>query len=155
MESGNETTPAQAVADVNAEHAKIFNALKGYYQSPLDNESLLSLPHLGGSSSLGYRTASQQYHCRMDEAFSGLSGYRRILDDIVIYDSDEKLHDLHVLQRCVERSITLSGNMQNRRLTLLGSSYQQTGVVSMEQLLRLYPTFLPRQVDQTCNPPWD
>ena len=33
-----------------------------------------------------------------DEAFSGLSGYRCIVNDIVIYDSDEKLPDLHVRQ---------------------------------------------------------
>ncbi len=47
----------------------------------------------------------------MDEAFSGLSGYRCIVDDVIINDSDEKQHEFHVrqfLQRCAERSITLN-----------------------------------------------
>ena len=47
----------------------------------------------------------------MDEAFAGLTGYRRIVDDIVIYDSDEAQHTDHVrqfLRRCSERKITLN-----------------------------------------------
>jgi hypothetical protein len=47
----------------------------------------------------------------MDEAIAGLTGYRRIVDDIVIYDSNERHHTNHVrqfLQRCVEKKITLN-----------------------------------------------
>ena len=47
----------------------------------------------------------------MDDAFAGLTGYRRIVDDIVIYDSDPAQHIDHVrqfLQRCSERQITLN-----------------------------------------------
>ena len=47
----------------------------------------------------------------MFEAFDGLSGFRRIVDDIVIYDSDITQHASHVrefLQRCTEKKITLS-----------------------------------------------
>ena len=47
----------------------------------------------------------------MDEAFAGLTGYRRIVDDIVIYDSDEAQHTDHVrqfLHWCSERKITLN-----------------------------------------------
>ena len=47
----------------------------------------------------------------MDEAFAGLSGYRHVVDNIVIYESDVAKHAAHVrqfLQRCAERIITLN-----------------------------------------------
>ena len=47
----------------------------------------------------------------MDEAFAGLSGYWRIVDDVIIYDSDTTQHEAHVcqfLQRCLEFKITLN-----------------------------------------------
>ena len=47
----------------------------------------------------------------MDEAFAGLTGYRRVIDDVVIYDSDATQHTDHVrqfLQWCTERQITLN-----------------------------------------------
>ena len=47
----------------------------------------------------------------MDEAFAGLEGYRRVVDDVVIFDQDETQHATHVqsfLQRCVDRQITLN-----------------------------------------------
>ncbi len=47
----------------------------------------------------------------MDEAFSGLTEYRCIVDDVVIYDSDAAKHTDHVwqfLQRCSEKKITLN-----------------------------------------------
>ena len=47
----------------------------------------------------------------MDEAFTGLSGYRRVVDDVMIYDSDEEQYASHIrqfLQRCTERNITLN-----------------------------------------------
>ena len=47
----------------------------------------------------------------MAEAFVGLSGFRRIVDDIVIYDSNVVDHIAHVkqfLQRCRDRNISLN-----------------------------------------------
>ena len=47
----------------------------------------------------------------MDDDFAGLTGYRRIVDNLVIYDSDPTQHTDHVrqfLQRCAERQITLN-----------------------------------------------
>jgi hypothetical protein len=49
----------------------------------------------------------------MDEVCSGLYGYRRIVDDVVMYDidSDKEKHDVHVwyfLQRCADKKITLN-----------------------------------------------
>ena len=47
----------------------------------------------------------------MYEAFNGLSGFRRIVNDIVIYDSVATQHASHVqefLNRRAERKITLN-----------------------------------------------
>ena len=47
----------------------------------------------------------------MYEAFQGLSGFRRIVDDIVIYNSDATQHATHVrefLHRCAKKKITLN-----------------------------------------------
>ena len=47
----------------------------------------------------------------MAEAFTGLTGFRCIVDDIIIYDCDEQQHAAHVqqfLQRCAEKHIALN-----------------------------------------------
>ena len=47
----------------------------------------------------------------MAEAFTGLTGFRCVVDDIIIYDSDEYQHASHVrqfLQRCVDKHISLN-----------------------------------------------
>ena len=52
----------------------------------------------------------------MDEVFSGLSGYRRVVDDIVIYDHNPAHHADHVrqfLQCCDDRKITLNREKWN------------------------------------------
>ena len=114
-------TPAQAVADIASENARIFtklDALKGYHQCPLDETSQLLTTFITPfgrfkflRAPYGISSISEHYNRRMDEAFSGLSGYRRIVDDVVIYDDDDKKHELHVrqfLQRCADRKITLN-----------------------------------------------
>ena len=114
-------TPAQAVADIAAENAKMFtklDALKGYHQCPLDEESQLLTTFITPFGRFKYLRApygisfiSEHYNRRMDEAFAGLTGYRHIVDDVVIYDSDTTHHiDLvrQFLNRCAERRITLN-----------------------------------------------
>ena len=114
-------TPAQAVADIAADKAKVFtkiDAMKGYHQCPLDNESqmlTIFITPFGRFKFLRapYRISSisEHYNCRMDEAFAGLSGFRRIVDDVIIYDSNTTHHADHVrqfLQRCADRGITLN-----------------------------------------------
>ena len=47
----------------------------------------------------------------MTEAFTGLTGFRRIVDDIVIYDSDASMHTEQVrifLKCCADKNIALS-----------------------------------------------
>ena len=91
--------------DIAVEHEKIFtklDILKGYHQCPLDDESQLLITFITPFGRFKFLTVpysissiSKHYNCRLNKAFSGPSGYRRIVNDIVIYDSDEKLHNLN------------------------------------------------------------
>ena len=114
-------TPAEAVADIAASEAKIFtvlDALKGYHQCPLNETSqplTTSITPFGRYKYLrapyGLSSISEHYNRRMTEAFRGLSGFRRIVDDFVIYDSNISEHEKHVrqfLQRCADCNITLN-----------------------------------------------
>ena len=127
-------TPAQAVADITAEVAKNFTKLdaakKGYHQCPLDEGSqdlTTFITHFGWFKFL--RTTygiSSISSSRMDEAFDGLLGFRRVVDSVIIYNNDPAQHTQHVwqfLQHCVENKITLtstSGNLPNQPSHSLG-----------------------------------
>ena len=115
------STPAQAVADIAATDAKIFtvlDALKGYHQCPLDESSQLLTTFITPQGRFKYLRApyglssiSEHYDRRMAEAFAGLQGFHRTVDDIVIYDNNTSDHAAHVrqfLQRCVEKNIALN-----------------------------------------------
>ena len=39
---------------------------------------------------------AEHYNRRMVEAFEGLTGFRRVVDDVVIYDKDRGSHMAHV-----------------------------------------------------------
>jgi len=92
--------------------------MKGYHQCPLDEASQLLTTFIKPFDRFKYLRApygissiSEHYNRRIDEAFAGLIGYRCIVDDVVIYDSDPAQHTDHVrqfLQRCAERKITLN-----------------------------------------------
>ena len=104
-----------------AENAQIFtkiDAKKGYHQCPLDKESqdlTTFITPFGRFKFLrapyGISSISEHYNRRMDEAFAGLRGFRRVVDDIVIYDQNRAEHGPHVrqfLQQCAEKNITLN-----------------------------------------------
>ncbi|KAF0291618.1 Retrotransposon-like protein 1 [Amphibalanus amphitrite] len=58
-----------------------------------------------------YSSISEHYNRRMDEAFQGLAGYKRIADDVVIYSRTKEEHASHVrkfMARCEERGISLN-----------------------------------------------
>ena len=114
-------TPAEAVADIAAQEAKYFtviDAMKGYHQCPLasDSQDLTTFITPYGRfkylrAPYGLSSIAEHYNRRMAEALEGLSGYRRIVDDIVIYDKDPQQHVIHVkqfLQRCRERQISIN-----------------------------------------------
>ena len=114
------TTPALAVADINESCAKFFtilDAVKGYHQCPLHEESQLLTTFITPfgrfkflRAPFGISSISEHYDRRMAEAFEGLSQFRRIVDDTLIYYADETQHIEHVrqfLRRCEEKGISL------------------------------------------------
>ena len=114
-------TPAAAVADIAQAKAKyftVFDALKGYHQCPLDERSQKLTTFITPFGRFKYLCApygissiSEHYNRRMDEAFAGLPNFRKIVDDVVIFDQDKDQHIQHVRQflcRCEERGISLN-----------------------------------------------
>ena len=85
----------------------------------------------------------------MDEAIKGLSGFCRIVDDVVIYDSDAVQHANHVrkfLQRCNEFKITLNASkfryaqseVQFAGFVLSADGYQIDPVITVA--IKCFPT---------------
>ena len=157
------TTPAQAVADIAAQNARVFtklDALKGCHQCPMDEESQLLTTFITPFGRFKFRRApygissiSEHYNHRMDEAFAGLSGYRRIVDDVVIYDSDVTQHTTHVrefLQRCAERKIILNNDkweFAKSQVTFAGFILSEQGYQvdsSITQAIANFPTPVTR-----------
>ena len=114
-------TPMDVIADISGEHSQFFtgfDALKGYYQSPLDEQSQLLTTFMTPfgrykflRAPFGICSISEHYNRRMDEAFTGLCNYRRIIDDVIIFDRDRSTHLAHVrqfMQRCADKGISLN-----------------------------------------------
>ena len=114
-------TPAEAIADITHSDVKYFtsfDAVKGYHQCPLDKASqdlTTFITPFGRFKFLrapfGLSSISEHYNRRMDEAFTGLQDFRKIVDDVIVYDNNISSHVTHVrqfLQRCRERKITLN-----------------------------------------------
>ena len=56
-------------------------------------------------------TPSEHYNRHMAEAFEGLTGFRRVVDDVIIHDKDISNHVSHVkkfLQKCQERRMSIN-----------------------------------------------
>ena len=89
--------------------------MKGYHQCPLEesSQSLTTFITPFGRfrylrAPYGLSSIAEHYNRRMAEAFEGLTGFRRIVDDIVIYDRDIASHMTHVkqfLQSCQDKKI--------------------------------------------------
>ena len=115
------TSLATAVADIEALQAKIFttlDALRGYHQCLLDVESQELTTFITPCGRFQFLRApycissiSEHYSHQIAEAFEGLPGYKRNVDDIVIYSDADTSHADHVckfLQRCAEWKISLN-----------------------------------------------
>ena len=98
-------TTAEAVASITASEAKYFtiiNTAKGYHQCPSNeaSQSFIMLfghfKYLGATYSLS--SIAEHYNYQMAEALEGLTGFRRVVDDIVIYDKKKASHITHVQQ---------------------------------------------------------
>ena len=106
------------VAATNAKCFTMFDAMKGYHQCPLNTDSqhlTAFITPFGRFKYLcapyGISSISEHYNQRMAEALAGLSGFRRMVDDIIIYDSTIEDHVSHVrqfLQQFTEKQIVLN-----------------------------------------------
>ena len=114
-------TPAEAVTDIQQAKAKcftVFDALKGYHQCPLDAASQKLTTFITPFGRYMYLRApygicsiSEHYDRRMDEVFAEVQNFRKIVDDVVVFDQDEKKHVEHVreiLRLCQEKGISLN-----------------------------------------------
>ena len=152
-------TPAQAIADIAAANAKFFtvlDAMKGYHQCPLDQDSQILTTFITPFGRFKYLRApygvssiSEYYDRWMAEAFSGLTGFRRVVDDIIIYDSDEHQHATHIrqfLQRCADKHIALNPmkcKFNQREVTFAGFTLSAQGYqvdCSITDAISQFPT---------------
>ena len=113
--------PLEEVASITASEAKwftVFDAAKGYHQCPLHKDSVPKTTFItpfGRYAFLrapyGVSSISDHYNRRMDEAFAGLTGFKKIVDDVVIYSRtrEEHIRDVRAfMKRCEERGISLN-----------------------------------------------
>ncbi|KAF0307558.1 Transposon Ty3-I Gag-Pol polyprotein [Amphibalanus amphitrite] len=116
-------TPIEEVASIRSSEARwftVFDALKGYHQCPLAEDSRLLTTFItpfGRFAFLrapyGVTSISEHYNRRMDEAFEGLSGFRKVVDDVIIFSRTRSEHLQHVrqfLQRCQDRGVSLNAS---------------------------------------------
>ena len=160
-------TPAEAVADIAAQEAKYFtviDATKGYHQWPLAPENQELTTFITPYRRFKYLWASyvpfsiaEHYNCRMTEALEGLTGYQRIVDDIVIFDKDPQQHMVHVKQRCKERQILINKEEWKfccTEVTLAGFVCPQRDASWTHQSQWLFHSFPRPQLVQSCEPSW-
>jgi hypothetical protein len=116
----------------------VLDAVKGYWQIPLDQSSrelTTFLTPFGRyrycRAPMGLNASGDEYCLRGDQALSGLKGVCKIVDDILIYASSmEELIERTsmVLKRCQEHGITLS-----RKKAQVGSTVKFAGFIINSQ----------------------
>lgn len=115
------STPAECVAGIASEQARffgVFDALKGYHQCPLDAQSqpltTFTTPfgrYMFRRAPYGVASISEHYNRRMDQAFQGLPGTQRLVDDVIVYGATREQFLERVsafLQRCREHGVSLN-----------------------------------------------
>lgn len=67
----------------------------------------------------GISSISKCYNRRMDEASAGCDDFRKIVDDVVIFDSDPQKYVQHVRQilHCYEEKLSLDHSFVNQKHT--------------------------------------
>lgn len=114
-------TPTDLISQTDLSQCRFFtvvDALKGYFQVPLDEESQPLTTFLTPYGRYCYLVApmglcsiSEHYNRRMDQALEGLQRVYHIVDDCLIASPtwEEHVKDVQAfLQRCRDRAITLN-----------------------------------------------
>ena len=102
----------------------------------------------------GVSSILEHYNHRMDEAFAGLSGYRCIVDDVVIYDNDEAQHAGHIrqfLQRCTEKKTTLNTDkwqFAQAKVHFAGFALSADGYRIDQSITEAISNFPPPQIER-------
>ena len=120
-------------------HFVKFDALKGYFQIPLDPESMdltaFMIPGKGRyvyqRAPMGLCSSGDEYCARGDAALSNVRGVKKIVDDILIWGSSFEMvmkRTKQVLERCRKNGITLSRKKAN-----MGSSVKFAGFIVNDQ----------------------
>ena len=152
-------TAHELVAQANLDKAKFFtvcDAVKGYHQVALDEESCLLTTFITPFGRYCYRKApfgicsiSEHYNRRLDEAFIGLPRVFHVVDDCLIASDtwEQHLEDVsQFLRRCEEKNITLNPNkfvFAKKSVTFAGLQLTPDGHSIDPSLLRAvkdYPT---------------
>ena len=144
-------TPSEYVANIASAEAKVFttfDALKGYHQCPLDEESQLLTTFITTfgrwmylRAQYGVSTISEHYICCMDIAFQGMSQFAKLVDDVVVYEKSRKDHTHRVrefLQHCLQRGISLNKDkyvFAQPKVTFAGYEFSSSGYSIKPQLV--------------------
>ena len=137
------TTPREAVMAITPQ-AKYFSTLdmtQGYYQIALDEESQLLTTFLTPfgrycflRAPMGLSSTGDESCRRGDEAIQGIHNVKKVVDDMIVYDSNYDEHYHHVrelLQRCRDKGITLNPNKFNfaeENVKFVGYSVTSEGI---------------------------
>ena len=112
-------TPAEAVLEIkNSNFFSVFDAVKGYHQCELDEESQDITTFITPFGRYKYKRApygvksiSEHYNRRMDECFHDLNNLAKIVDDCLIHDETLEEHHKNVrkfLKKCEEKQVSLN-----------------------------------------------
>ena len=160
------STPAEAVAEISATEDKFFttfDALKGYHQCPLDEESQLLTTFITPFGRYKYLRApygicsiSEHYNRRIDEAMACLTPYSKVVDVCVF---DRSFAD-HVASSCNDApteasplTVTSSG-LGRRKFFLLVMFCRHLGTALTPSFFLKSLTSRHRKASLTCDPSW-
>ena len=137
-ESYPSTTPQDAVADIQQSSVKyftVFDALKGYHQCPLDEESqkltTFITPfgrYMYFRAPYGISSISEHYNRRM-EAFQGLTNIRKIVDDIVAMMTK----NTSMWSTCEQSSVGASISLNREKLQFCQTKVRFAGMQLTQQ----------------------
>ena len=164
------STPAEAVAEISATEAKfftMFDALKGYHQCPLDEESQLLTTFITPIGRYQYLRApygicsiSEYYNRCMDEAMVGLTQYSKVVNDVCVFDHHLQFTLPTFASSCNDApteasplTVTSSG-LGRRKFCLLVMFCRHLGTALTPSFFLQSLTFRHRKASLTCASSW-